>query len=132
MFPDEYGHFHIFTKEVDTHLWVHVIALSMDAYGQPAHWFCTNHWVTAGEWFSAEKMKEILGNNLDIVQASGLLGDWLFNMLGFYRDQITDLLFQRDEVIKKGDPSTLLVDRKLYMLSWKDIDLLADLKRRMK
>ena len=61
LFANEHGHFHIFMQiNKDTDSWTHLVALSMDQYGQPLCWFTVNHWVTAESWLAEPALARLL------------------------------------------------------------------------
>ena len=127
----EHGHFHIFTRYHDE--WVHVVALSMDADGQPQAWVTVNRWVTDGPWLSATQLKEHLASARYPQQGLSLLESWLLAMLQVFTVEVSDLLETRDQVLQsritdiaKQPPQD---DRNIYTLAIQKIDLLTKLKK---
>lgn len=129
--PDnEHGHFHVFVSDGDNN-WSHLVALAMDAYGQPLNWFTVNRWVTDGEW----QLPPILLQHLAQVQTDSdmsLVEQWLVAMLQLYRAELATLLQERDkylEGLQMQEPiSERLEDRSIYQLSSCNIDLLKKLE----
>ncbi|WP_379550204.1 DUF6969 family protein [Qipengyuania sp. DGS5-3] len=83
---------------------VHFAALSIGYDGLPLRWFGTNRWVT-DEWlYPADDVIERLGQ-FDMRGPSGdpLVNDWLTAMVHLAREEIADLLHERDAVLKTQD-----------------------------
>lgn len=109
----EHGHFHTFLR-VSTgnrdgspagdgpHSGepVHLIAISMDAYGWPIGLFATNHWVCGGAWRSAEEVIALLPRfRIDHAYPSWPVNRWIGAMMVLFRPHIEALLTHRDAVI---------------------------------
>lgn len=116
----EHGHFHTFLRQPDLasrrtpssdpetrpgpaeddEAVTHLIAISMDAYGWPTGLFATNHWVTGGQWRSAEDTIGMLpGFQIDHAYPSWPVNRWLGAMFILFRPQIEALLRHRDHVV---------------------------------
>jgi len=129
--PDnEHGHFHVFVSDGDNN-WSHLVALAMDAYGQPLNWFTVNRWVTDGEW----QLPQILLQHLAQVQTDSdmsLVEQWLLALLQLYRAELATLLQERDKYLEglqmQVPISERLEDRSIYQLSSCNIDLLKKLE----
>lgn len=128
----EHGHFHIFHRVADegdiVRDWTHVTALAVDNAGQPLRWFTVNNWVTGDTWVPASVLME----RLDVeFNEAGLINRWLLAMLGFYREQICNMLAQRDnrleQLQKDRNREEIFSDRDIYFLSDSPIDLLNDI-----
>lgn len=94
----EHGHFHLFRE--DHKGFSHLVALSLDGQGRPLRWFCTNQWVTGEAWRSARQWRPVL-QGFDI-QTRGRLAPvarWLRAMVRLYRDELHELLCERDAVV---------------------------------
>ena len=127
--PGEHGHFHLFVPapgqagEIS-----HLVGLSLDAKGLPLRLFTTNHWVTGDAWADADALIALLpGVRL---HASGRLAPvarWLTAMVRLYREEIADLLRERDRHLG-GDPA-LLEDRALHIVSERPVSLPDQLER---
>jgi hypothetical protein len=131
--PGEHGHFHLFLplgafegvepraipkaknkKGKAPAKVVHFIALSCNIQGIPTHWFTTNRWVTNEYFMNADAIIQRL-EQFDVSNANGdpLVNGWLTAAVAVFRDQISDLVRQRDEALT--DQS--LDDRALEILS---------------
>jgi hypothetical protein len=117
---DEHGHFHTFIRaggmprELQTHPdypplpdWpagddriAHLIAISMDAYGEPKALFATNRWVTDESWFPASDVKALIDRFvIDHANPSWPTNRWIGAMLKLFRPHIDYLLDHRDQTI---------------------------------
>jgi hypothetical protein len=130
-FSEEHGHFHIFTRDKNTDLWSHVVALSMDDTGQPINWFCVNHWAVSGEWRNANEICDLLESNLDPGAHSDLLCDWINALLVFYNKDIQKILKERDTVLDQHKGPDLKQNRDIYVLSSKKIELIHDIQNEL-
>lgn len=144
----ENGHFHIFMREkgIPPHLQpmqlreenqkpdsredplCHLIAISMNALGEPIQLFTTNRWVTGEKWYPAPAVIEMLDYfNIDHSFPSWPLNLWLSSMIRLYRSEITQLLYQRDSAIaawqKEYPDKNVYEDRQLEILSLTPIQL---------
>lgn len=116
----EHGHFHCFMRAggfaegaqaVDWPLasapWptgddaiCHLVAISMDAWGEPIGLFATNRWVTDESWYPASEVIRMLeGFEVDHAAPSWPVNRWLGAMLRLYRPWVAGLLRHRDEVV---------------------------------
>ena len=129
---NEHGHFHLFYRvdnqgETATD-WSHVAALSMNSEGQPVRWFTVNNWVCGDRWLPASALVEQTRFSTEGAQPAGR---WLAAMSSFYRDQIIDLLHERDQELDRargdGAISDALSDRSVYYLTNRAIDLKREL-----
>lgn len=117
---DEHGHFHLFLRAggmpecstpIDypqaTEAWptggdaiCHLIAIAMDSWGEPIGLFCTNRWVTAEAWYSAEQTIAMLDRFVvDHAAPNWAVNRWLSAMVRLYRPYLEALIRQRDEAI---------------------------------
>ncbi len=125
--PDEHGHFHIFTRfDEDGSDWTHVAGLSVDQFGQPLDWFMANKWVVSGAWHSAE----FLSRNLTtpgVSSDANPVGHWIAAMLGTFRDEIDQMLIERDRFVAQhtntSDRNDVFEDRSIWRLARHKIDL---------
>ncbi len=121
----EHGHFHFFNRTNDDEEWAHVIAMGMDRVGLPVNLFTTNLWVTDGNWFDTQLLKQqlfVLQNSDD----DDLPLSWFKYMLLLYQDTIQELLNKRDTELERLCPVSrehCFIDRTIYYLSHSDIDL---------
>lgn len=109
----EHGHFHTFLRVTtgkrdgspagdapNSGEPVHLIAISMDAYGWPIGLFATNHWVCGGAWLPAEDVIEILpGFRIDHAYPSWPVNRWIGAMMVLFQPHIEALLRHRDRII---------------------------------
>lgn len=116
--PDEHGHFHLFIhrdqlsgdvgepivgptgkpKTGKIHAQVaHIAGLSINTAGIPRAWFVTNRWVTQEYLYPAEVMIDHLAEfNVDETPQDRLVNRCVTAMVELYREELTDLLRQRD------------------------------------
>lgn len=116
----EHGHFHTFLRAAGmpdgvsplplaraTEAWPvgdeaisHLIAISMDAWGEPIGLFACNRWVTGETWYPADDVIRMLDRfEIDHAWPSWPTNRWLGAMLRLYRPWIEGLLRHRDAVI---------------------------------
>ena len=78
----------------------HLVAISMDAWGEPIGLFACNRWVTGETWYPAADVIRMLGRfEIDHAWPSWPANRWLGAMLRLYRPWIEGLLRHRDAVI---------------------------------
>lgn len=78
----------------------HLIAVSMDAWGQPVGLFACNRWVTGETWYRAEAVQQMLpAFSIDHAYPSWPTNLWLTALLQLFRPHIQALLEHRDRVI---------------------------------
>lgn len=122
LFAAEHGHFHIFVRVDETSdRWTHLVALSMDAFGQPLRWFMVNHWVTGETWLEANPLSA-LTENIPYQKQDSLLEQWLLCMLDIYKTEISGLLLKRDQQPGINDDRQRQ-NRDVYLLTEEKIDL---------
>lgn len=116
----EHGHFHTFLRAggmpvgvapVDdpqaSELWPHgenaishLIAIAMDAWGDPIGLFCVNRWVTNETGYPAEAVIAMLDRfAIDHAFPNWAVNRWLTALLQLYRPHIEALIRHRDQVI---------------------------------
>lgn len=142
---DEHGHFHTFLRAealpgdlrpaegfAGTDSWptgeqsiAHLIAISMDRWGDPIGLFTTNRWVTDETWFPANSIAPLVPRfEIDHAWPAWPVNLWLSAMIRLYRHQIQALLLDRDRVIEQHrDNPHVLEDRELEVLSSMPIDV---------
>ena len=117
---NENGHFHLFLRKkgippqiqpvaIDTSQRpegskeddiCHLIAISMDKFGNPVSLFTTNRWVTGETWYNAADVTRLIDYfNIDHSFPSWPLNLWLSSMVRVYRNEIIQLIHQRDQTI---------------------------------
>lgn len=116
----EHGHFHTFLRAGGMPLGVtplpwphasepwpagtealsHLVAVSMDAWGEPVGLFATNRWVTGETWYPAESVISMLDRfEIDHAWPSWPTNRWLGALLRLYRPWIEGLIRHRDATI---------------------------------
>lgn len=111
---DEHGHFHLFLhrtqlpKGLAPRVWpplgedakahvTHLIGLSIDQIGIPRAWFAVNRYVTNEFLYPADVMIEHLpAFNVDHTPEDPLVNRFVTAMVALYRDEIAELLRERD------------------------------------
>lgn len=111
----------------------HLVAISLDDRGAPIRLFTTNRWITGETWYRGGDILRMIdylrfGGDLP----SPLLNLWLVALLRLYRDDLADLLEQRDEEIVEWRwrwqrHGNVLDNPRLEVASYRDIDLEARL-----
>ena len=144
---DEHGHFHCFTrykaipkrikpkaladwdKYIDSPM-THVIAISMNRYGQPIRLFTVNRWVTEETWYDAKHVNHFTKNFALEVEGDAHwqpLDRWLEAMVHVFAPQIEWLQHQRDHKIaslqKKHPRKNIYDDESVEELSSVSISL---------
>ena len=139
----EHGHFHLFLGERgmpdgvrptpgqslppdNNRELCHLIAISMDAVGQPIRLFTTNRWVTGDLWYPAEDVSRMVpAFRVDVVRPNLAVNRWISAIVQLFRPQIDELLRDRDEAIeawRKHHPKTdAFEDRRLEITSMMEI-----------
>jgi len=144
---NEHGHFHCFLrykhipktrkpkpladwdKYIDNPM-THLVAISMNRYGQPIRLFTVNRWVTSEIWYDAEHAPNFL-NRFKMTKTADpywqILDLWVEGMLHLFSPQIAWLHHQRDQAIKqhqfKDTNNNVYEDRSIEELSEISIDL---------
>ncbi len=78
----------------------HLIAVSMDAYGEPIGLFTVNRWVTGDAWYAAADVIRMLERfDIDHANPSWPANRWLGAMLRLFRPQIEALILARDVAV---------------------------------
>jgi len=82
---------------------VHFAALSFGLHGMPLSWFTVNHWVTFEYMMPAKAIADRL-HRFDMKGAPGdpLVNEWLTCAVEVCRDQIVQLLDERDAALADG------------------------------
>ena len=111
----------------------HLIAVAIDAGGEPIRLFTTNRWVTGETWYAADDMLHMLERfELRTEAPSALLNRWLTALVRLFRPEIAVLLRQRDKAVQEwqwrwGRRGHVFEDTRLEIASRFDIDLEARL-----
>ena len=117
---EEHGHFHCFMRykhipkrikptpladwkdNLDNPM-THLIAISMDRYGNPIRLFTVNRWVTSEIWYDAEHLSTFIKRyKLTLTDDPywQILDQWIEGMLNLFLPQIIWLQHARDATIK--------------------------------
>lgn len=146
--PVEHGHFHCFLRAGNlpdggqpvqwpnaTEKWPkgddaisHLVAISMDAWGDPIGLFATNRWVTDETWYAAGDVIRMLDRfDIDHAAPSWPVNRWLGAMIRLYRPWIVALLRHRDEVVaahlQARPQHDILEDRSLEITGYLPISI---------
>ena len=119
--PNEHGHFHVFAKSSGqrAQTYAHLVGISLNAMGEPTRLFTTNQWVTGESMQAAHVLAQVIDGF--VVQCHGRLAPiatWLTAVLGFYKDVIVKLLYQRDALLaQRGFDAAVLNDREIHIVS---------------
>ena len=110
----------------------HLVAIAVDAAGEPVRLFTTNRWVTGETWYRAEDVVRMLGRfSLDAAGPASFVNFWLTAMVRLYQPEIAMLLRERDRMvmdpIRQRRRIDVFEDPKLEITSSLDIDLEARL-----
>ena len=116
----------------------HLVAIALDAAGEPVRLFTTNRWVTGETWYRADDVIRMLDCfTLDAADPASALNLWLAAIVRLYQPEIATLLHRRDEAVM--DPKRrrrrieVFEDPKFEVISSLAIDLdqrLAAIDRR--
>ncbi len=145
----EHGHFHTFLRqpgmppgvvpipEAAGRNWPagdkalsHLVAISMDRYGQPIRLFTTNRWVTGEAWHKADDVCAMLERFvIDHAYPSWPTNRWITAMMRLFRPQIEALIHERDALLADWateHPDTdVFEDRRLETISEIPVDIEA-------
>lgn len=109
----------------------HLIAIAVDARGEPIRLFTTNRWVTGETWYRAADVIEMLDRFvLAELEPSVVLNRWIGAMIGLFRPQIAALLRARDDTVmawRRRRRTPVFEDPRLEVTSSLEIDLDAQL-----
>lgn len=138
----EHGHFHLFTRDTARSVrrvdaphahasadrLVHLVAISMDDWGEPQALFTTNRWVTGEDWAAAAEVRDRVARfEIDHAYPSWPVNRWLTAMLQLYGAHLDVLLAARDATIdrwaKKRPGDDPLAARSLEVLSWLPVSI---------
>lgn len=113
---------------------VHLVAVSMDAYGRAIGLFAVNRWVTGDTWYAAPDVIRMLDRfAIDHAYPSWPLNRWLTALFRLYRPHLEALLHHRDRVIARWAAEhpgqDVYEDRRLEVTGWLPIDVDEDVAR---
>ena len=113
----------------------HLVAIAMEAGGEPIRLFTTNRWVTGETWYAAGDVVAMLDRFvIDMARPSWPLNRWLTAMFRLFRPQMAELVLARDEAVmsfrrRHRGKVHVFEDRRLEVTSALDIDLGDQLRR---
>ncbi|HWD59237.1 MAG TPA: hypothetical protein VG308_13200 [Stellaceae bacterium] len=120
------------TKRGDRDEVCHLVAIAVDAAGEPVRLFSTNRWVTGETWYRADDAIRMLDRfTLEAAEPASFVNFWLTAMVRLYQPEIARLLRERDRTVM--DPRRqrrrvdVFEDPKLEITSSQPIDLDARL-----
>lgn len=110
----------------------HLIAIAIDAAGEPVRLFTTNRWVTGETWYRADDVIRMLDRfSLDAAEPASFVNFWLTAMVRLYQPEIATLLRERDRTvmdpIRRRRRIDVFENPKIEVLSNLAIDLEARL-----
>ena len=111
----------------------HLVAVAIDARGEPIRLFTTNRWVTGETWYGADDMIRMLDCfDLQTDTPSLLLNRWLAALVHLFRPEIAVLLRNRDKAVQEWQwrwrrRGHVFEDTRLEVASSFEIDLEARL-----
>lgn len=113
----EHGHFHCFIRPQGADGPIHhLIAVGVDQNGRLLRLFTVNQWVVGDDWADAEATNELLGRfDMQMPAPSYLVNRWLTGIIVAYRDEIADLIRQRDVAL--SNDAARRADRALEVTS---------------
>jgi hypothetical protein len=105
----------------------HLVAIAVDARGEPIRLFTTNRWVTGETWYCADDVIRMLERfTVNHPEPSTTLNLWVGAMLRLFRPQIAALLRARDDKIltwRRNRRTHVFEDPTLEVTSSLDINL---------
>jgi hypothetical protein len=106
----------------------HLIAIAVNAAGEPVRLFTTNRWVTGETWYRADDVVRMLDCfTLDAAEPDSLVNAWLAALVRLYQPEIAMLLRHRDDTVmdprRRRRRIDVFEDPKLEITSSLAIDL---------
>lgn len=78
----------------------HLVAIAVDARGEPIRLFTTNRWVTGETWYRADDVMRMIERfTISCPEPSATLNRWVAAILQLFRPQISVLLRARDSTV---------------------------------
>ena len=109
----------------------HLVAIALDAGGAPVRLFTTNRWVTGETWYRGGDVIQMLDRVRLCGAGPALLGGWIGALVRLFKDDIAELLGERDKAIAdwrwRRPRSNVFEDPRLEITSTRAIDLAARL-----
>lgn len=122
----EHGHFHLFSENAasgrDAPTLTHLIAIGLDARGQPLRAFTVNRWVTDEVWRDASQVLRLLTRfRVDREGPEGEISRWLSALTRLFAPQLKQIVIERDAAMYRrasgGRRPNLRDDRRLEVIS---------------
>ncbi|WP_044559447.1 DUF6969 family protein [Azospirillum sp. B4] len=106
----------------------HLVGISVDIMGRVIRLFTTNRWVTGETWYAADDVASMLeGFQIDHARPSWPLNRWITALVSLYRDEIVELLQERDATVARWQAdhpgSYVYDDRALEVMSERLVDV---------
>jgi hypothetical protein len=110
----------------------HLVAIAVDAAGEPVRLFTTNRWVTGETWYHADDVIRMVDRfSLDAAEPASIVDRWIAAIVRLYQPEIAMLLRKRDEAVmdprRRRRRVDVFEDPKLEITSNLAIDLDARL-----
>jgi hypothetical protein len=109
----------------------HLVAISLDAQGEPFRLFTTNRWVTGETWYRAGDVIAMLDRfAITPADPAAVRDRWLVAVIQLFRPQIAALLRQRDKMVmarRRRQRANVFEDPRLEVTSSLGINLDAQL-----
>lgn len=147
----EHGHFHLFLRERgmpsglapasgqalpegENAVLCHLVAISMDRFGDPIRLFTVNRWVTGDVWYaSADVQRMLAAFRMEVVRPNLAVNRWITEMAVLFRPQIEALLEARDQAVetwrRRHPGRDIFEDRELEVASTIDISVGRQVER---
>jgi hypothetical protein len=78
----------------------HLVAIAVDAAGEPVRLFTTNRWVTGETWYHADDVIRMVDRfSLDAAEPANFVNFWLAAIVRLYQPEIAMLLRERDRTV---------------------------------
>ncbi len=113
----------------------HLVAIALDAAGNPIRLFTTNRWVTGETWYAAADVVAMLERfAIDLAPPSSPLNRWLGALFRLFRPQMAALVHARDAAVmswrrRHRGKVHVFDDRRLEVTSALDIDVDEHIRR---
>ena len=107
----------------------HLVAIAVDAAGEPVRLLATNRWVTGETWYRADDVIAMLDRFR--LADDGQVSRWLAALVLLFRPEIAGLLHQRDKTVTERRwrwRTDVLDDERLEIAASVEIDLDARLQ----
>ncbi len=102
----EHGHFHCFVRpqglEGPIH---HLAAVGVDAHGRALRLFTVNQWVVGDDWLDTAGTIALIDRfDVQMPRPSYLVNRWLTGIFVAYKDEIAELIRERDRALATHSP----------------------------